>query len=267
MPIGGDDLNTLLHQELHQAFVVFVEVTPKRELRLQIHSLDVGSEKACLGWTPRVETDMVDTITLANLEITAPRLDVHRHMASQRKHTGIMLSTEEREMVIDRELCALCTELPQTKTFLNFIMTFYLHMNLIEIGVSLTPKLQAVISVDHPDMSKRFGCGRYHLFCNHITVITTPGYQSELGLRRLLELSFQININQHFLPASVCGNGHVTNIGRSTTHQVDSTDDTVPVSLGVFGIGMGIANNLRRHCPITVIHHHSDTMVPRFQPS
>ena len=73
--VFADDVLTFTQKKCHQAVVTAIEVTPERQLRLQINALNVCRREARIGRTPRMEAHVVDAIALAHLEVMAPFLD------------------------------------------------------------------------------------------------------------------------------------------------------------------------------------------------
>ena len=106
MAIFEKDIGTFLMEESHQVVIIPLEVSPKREFRLHIDTLDVCSHKGSFWRTPGMETEMVDAIAFAYLQITAPRCQIHRNMACVGEYTCIVFATKKSLMAVDSELSA-----------------------------------------------------------------------------------------------------------------------------------------------------------------
>ena len=92
MAIGADDTLALVVEICHQPFIVGHEVTPERQFRLEVDAQHIGSEERSFGWTPRVETHVVDAVVFAFAQVGTPCGIVHGHMGGEWEYTGIMLA-------------------------------------------------------------------------------------------------------------------------------------------------------------------------------
>ena len=93
-------------EKIDERLSVFVDFSPYRQFRLQIHALFISCGEACLRWVPRMESDVVYTVALDCLEIFAPRLDVHRHVGGQGPYACVVPTSEESRFSVYRELGA-----------------------------------------------------------------------------------------------------------------------------------------------------------------
>ena len=107
MTIFSEDIFAFLMQERHQPFILLVEGTPERKLRLEIDSQTVRCHESRLRWAPGMKAHMIDSILLAGSEILHPAFHAHFHMSRQRPYSRIVLATEEYPMTIGVEVSAL----------------------------------------------------------------------------------------------------------------------------------------------------------------
>ena len=107
MTVFSEDIFAFLMQERHQPFILLIEGTPERKLRLEIDSQTVRCHESRLRWAPGMKAHMVDSILLAGSKILHPAFHAHLHMSRQRPYSRIVLATEEYPMTIGVEVGAL----------------------------------------------------------------------------------------------------------------------------------------------------------------
>ena len=107
MTIFPQNIHSLLMQERHQPFILFIKRPPERKFRLEIDSQAVRCHESRLRWAPGMKAHMVDSIFLAGSEILHPAFHAHLHMSRQRPYSRIVLATEEYPMAIGVEVSAL----------------------------------------------------------------------------------------------------------------------------------------------------------------
>src|ERR1035437_8006693 len=88
---------------------------PGGALGLEIHPFLVGRRKGGFRRTPRVETDLVETIGLVNLEDPAPFPDVGARIAGPWEGGTIEIATHQRRNTIDQEGPPVGADLAKTK--------------------------------------------------------------------------------------------------------------------------------------------------------
>ena len=107
MTVFSEDIFAFLMQKCHQPFILLIERTPERKLRLEIDSQAVRCYESRLRWAPGMKAHMVDSILLAGSEILHPAFHAHLHMSRQRPYSRIVLATEEYPMAIGVKVSAL----------------------------------------------------------------------------------------------------------------------------------------------------------------
>ena len=98
--VPAQNIYAFLVQEGHQHTVLFVEVTPEGEFRLQDDVQRVGSGESGLRWAPAMKAHVIDAIVCTTLQISQPRGVVHRHMTCQRPDTGIVLAAKKDAVAV-----------------------------------------------------------------------------------------------------------------------------------------------------------------------
>ena len=147
MAIFEKDIGTFLMEESHQVVIIPLEVSPKREFGLHIDTLDVCSHKGSFWRTPGMETEMVDAVAFAYLQITPPRCQIHRNMACVGEYTCIVFATKKSLMAVDSELSAGFLEITNAENHFLKVITFNINQEPIDIRMLFVPKFQAVILV------------------------------------------------------------------------------------------------------------------------
>ena len=208
---------------------------------------------------------MVDAIALAYLEVTPPFLHGHGYMTRQGEHAGIMFSSEEGGVTVNGELSALCGEAPYAEGLLHLVVSIECDVDAIEGRMMLAPQLQTVIAVDNPGVGEWILRLGNHLLANDITIVASPRDEDELHLRISLELTVDIYRYLHLFPFTIGSDDQVVDVRRRPLFQIYPADDSVPVGLGILGVGMRITDDLRRNSFLTVVHHHGDVMDSRLE--
>ena len=208
---------------------------------------------------------MVDAIAFANLEVASPFPHGHGYMTRQGEHAGIVLSSEEGGVTVNGKLGSLNREGSYAEGFLHLILSVECDVDAIEVGMALAPQLQTIITVDNPRMGVRVLRLGNHLLSNHITEVTSPRDENKPHLGIFLERTIDIHRYQHLFPLTVGSDEQILDMRRIPLFQVDPSDDSIPVGLGVLGIGMRITDDLWRNGVLAVVHHHSDVMESWFQ--
>ena len=149
MSVGAQDMLPLLVEEGHEPLIVFVEIAPEREFRLQVDPQLVGGLEGSLWRAPRMETDVVDAILAVFREIVHPFGSSHRHMGLEGEDAGIVLATEEYLAAIGHEMVVIDTEVDEAEGRGQCVLPVDRHLEGIAgCGVVLVPHLR-LLHVDH----------------------------------------------------------------------------------------------------------------------
>ena len=126
MTIFLEDVDAFLVEELHQDGILFVEIAPEREFGLHIDAKAVGSRECSLRGTPGVETNVVDSVILADAQVPEPFIHCHGHMGMEGPDTSIVLAAQEDAMTIGIEMTTFDVEVVEGRIHLGRTYLGYL---------------------------------------------------------------------------------------------------------------------------------------------
>ena len=138
-------------QEGVQGCVLSVDGAPQGQFYLEINAFDVGGSQGCGRGRVGMAAVMVHAVLFGDLEHPPPRSDVHRGIAGQREHAGIVLAAQKSLLPVQHKLSPFCRELPHTKISLTTVFPTALaqaDVQTVECRVELAPQQGSVAHVD-----------------------------------------------------------------------------------------------------------------------
>ena len=126
MTIFLEDVDAFLVEERHQDGILFVEIAPEREFGLHVDAKAIGSRERSLRGTPGVETNVVDSVILADAQVPEPFTYCHSYMGMEGPDTSIVLAAQEDAMAIGIEMTTFDVEVVEGGIHLGRTLFGYL---------------------------------------------------------------------------------------------------------------------------------------------
>ena len=138
--VVANNVIELLIEELSCCRVLIHLKRPVGKLHLTVESHLIGYTECSLGWTPRVETQMVQSILAGSSKYLHPATFVSWRSTCEWENATLQCASQECRLAINQQTVALSLEATHTKRNSFLLLTSH-NCKLVEVRCKLIPQL------------------------------------------------------------------------------------------------------------------------------